>query len=312
MSITVRSMTGKIRGWKMGQKGRPRIGVLMADRSNPFWMDMKKQYNDLAQMRGLKVACFWPSPTHDPSAQSNLLLKMIESGFDAIIVNPLNNNNLVSGIQLASSKKIPIVDVGAKTDRRLFEKIPPRYFPIQTVDFLLQGSIAAEYILRRLGPERKAKVAIVEGRVDSAQSICRAGGAVKVFEGNPNIRLLIRRRADFDRRKARAVAKEIYQEHGGIDAFFCANDLMALGVSDAVSDLKNVERPIIVGVDLIDEAKVAIQKGLLSASVAFSSKKVAAVVLEIAIACMDGLKAPPAPAVPSHLITIESVGKLDD
>lgn len=296
----------------MKRKDRRQIGILMADRSNPFWIDMKRHYERLAERKGYEIECFWPVPTHDPSAQSDMLLKMIESGFDAVIVNPLNNNNLVSGVHQAALKKIPIVDVGAKTDQRLFERIPTSYIPLQTVDFLLQGRLGADYIINRFGSGKKRKVAILEGRAGSAQSIGRADGAAKAFKSDPNIELLIREQADFDRRKAGIVTKGIYQTHGKMDAFFCVNDLMALGVSDAVSDFKNIKRPIIVGVDMIDDAKDAIKQGLIAASVAFSRGEVAALALKTTMDCIDGLKSPSAPSVLSHLVTIENIELFND
>lgn len=284
----------------------------MANRSNPFWMDMKRHYNRLAKKMDLQIKCFWPMPPHDPSAQSNMLFKMIESGFDAVIINPLNNNNLVSGILQASSKEIPILDVGAKTDQRLFEEISPYYVPIPTVDFFLQGRMGAEYIISKLGSGKKSKAVILEGRADSAQSIGRADGAGELLQDHPDIRLLIRERADFDRGKANIVTKDIYQENKNIDAFFCVNDLMALGVSDAIGDLKGVKRPIIVGVDLIDEAKDAIKKGLMSASVAFSRGEVALSVLKITLECIDVVGRPSVPSVSSHLVTVENVEHFND
>ena len=297
---------------KVKQKNQARIGILMADRSNPFWTDMKKYYDRLAEPRGLELDYFWPSPAMHAGAQSDVLMRMIESDFDAIIVNPLNNHNLAAGIQLASSNKIPVVDVGAKTDRQFFKDTPAYYFPIQTVDFTLQGKLAGQYILERLAPGEKAQVVILEGRAGSAQSIARAGGAAKVFECNPGVGLLIREPADFDRSQAQGAVKGIIRNNGHIDAFFCTNDLMALGVADAISDLKNVPRPIIVGVDLIAEARDAIKMGLISASVAFSRKKVAALVLETAIACIDGRKGPCPGPVSSHLVSLENIEEFND
>lgn len=296
----------------MKNRGQRRIGILMADRSNPFWTDMKRHYDRLSEEMDLETEYFWPVPPHAPSVQSAMLLKMIGSGFDAIIVNPMNNNNLVPGICRAASKKIPILDVGAKTDQRLLAKTSSYYLPVSTVDFFLQGRLGAEYIIHRLQSGKSSNVVILEGRPDSAQSIGRSGGASEIFKTNPNIRLLLKEQAGFSRSKANMVTKDIYLKNKTIDAFFCVNDLMALGVADAVGDLKGTKRPIIVGVDLIDEAREAIKEGRISASVAFSRAEVAASVLKKAVDCIEAVKGPSLSPVSSHLVCFENIRDFDD
>ena len=117
-------------------------------------------------------------------------------------------------------------------------------------------------------------------------SIGRSNGALEIFEAHPKIRILTRPHADYDREKAAAVVKGLLEKGHTIDAFFCVNDLMALGVADVIA-MKQREisrKPMIVGVDLIDEAREAIRKGLIDASVAFSRSEVAAFALNMAAA----------------------------
>ncbi|EFK06924.1 conserved hypothetical protein [delta proteobacterium NaphS2] len=254
---------------------------------------------------------FWPLPGNDPSAQSNLLLKIADAGFDAVIINPMNGTNLLQGILKASEKRIPILDVGAKTDQRHFEKVPHSYIPIPTVDFLEQGRLGAEYIIRNLEPGRLSNVVILEGRPNSAQSIGRSNGALRIFEGQPQIRILARARADYEREKAFLAVKGLFEKGQTIDAFFCVNDLMALGVADviAIERRKTKRKPIIVGVDLIDAAREAIRNGSIAASVAFSRSEVAASALDTAAAMMEDEKPPSASPVSSHLVSLQNLGK---
>ena len=282
----------------------------MADRANPFWTDMESHYRHIAEERHILIECFWPVPWHDPFAQSDLLLKIAGADFDAIIINPMNGTNLLSGILKASEKRIPILDVGAKTDQRRFLSVPRSYIPLPTVDFLEQGRLGAEYIIKNLVPGRLSNVVILEGRPNSAQSIGRSNGALEIFEAHPKIRILTRPHADYDREKAAAVVKGLLEKGHTIDAFFCVNDLMALGVADVIA-MKQREisrKPMIVGVDLIDEAREAIRKGLIDASVAFSRSEVAAFALNVAAAMMEDGKPPSAPPVSSHLVSLQNMG----
>lgn len=298
----------------MSQIRQRKIAVLMADRSNPFWVDMETHYRRTAAERRSWIECFWPVPGHDPSAQLELLMEIIDADFDAIVVNPMNGNNLLAGILRASEERIPVLDVGAKTDPRRFGTAPPYYIPIPTVDFFEQGRLGAEYITENLQPGRLCNVVILEGRPNSAQSIGRSNGAIKIFEDHPQIRLLARASADYERKKAAKVAERLLEKEETIHAFFCVNDLMALGVADVieVKGQNTDPKPMIVGVDLIDEAKRAIRKGLMHASVAFSRAEVAASVLNMATAVMENRKPPLASPVTSHLVSLEKLGDYDD
>jgi ABC-type sugar transport system substrate-binding protein len=82
---------------------------------------------------------------------------------------------------------------------------------------------------------------------------------------------------------------------------------MALGVADAVNILKKHGQTIIVGVDLIKEAREAIRKGLMDASVAFSPASVARVVLGDALKVLRGEEIPDEFSVSSSLINRENI-----
>ena len=159
-------------------------------------------------------------------------------------------------------------------------------------------------------------VAVIEGRPESKQSIGRSGGAAEVLAAFPRIEIVARVPAHFDRERARAVAGEILREHPSVGAFFCANDLMALGVAEAVeaaasttagSSASPVRRPLIVGVDGTDEAKAAVASGSIDATVAFSPADVAEVILGAVHSVLDGGEPPRVATVASRLLTLETV-----
>lgn len=261
---------------------RPRIAVLLGERENSFWMEWKRHLEGLAGEQGMETLFFWPPASDEVRGQLYGLHEMIELDPAAIIVNPMTKDNLVPGILTACRRQIPVLDVGAKTDQDLLFPHPSCYFPVKTVDFVLQGRLGGEYILRRLqqrGTKTK-KVVILEGRPGARQSQERSAGAAQVFRQDPSFEVAARVAADFQKQKAWKTTEGILQEISEIGGFFCANDQMALGAAEAVEKTGRKEEILIVGVDLIPEAREAICLGRMDASVAFSTASVARAVLE--------------------------------
>lgn len=284
----------------------------MADQSNPFWLDMERHYSRLSPGLGINLEYFWPVPTGDPEAQARMLLDMLPLGFDLIVLNPLNNHNLAPGILAAAEQHVPLLDVGAKTNPELVKEAGSYYIPVPTVNFYEQGRLGAQYICNQLKAEKTYQVAILEGRPDSTQSLGRSRGASDCFNSHPCIQSIRTHQADFDRQKARAVSKGLFEDDPGIEAVFCVNDLMALGVADAVKELKLETQPIIVGVDLIDEARGAIKKGEISASVDFSREEVAVSILKLGREYMETMQTPVISPVLSRLVHRNNVEDYDD
>jgi len=265
-----------------------KIGVLLGEKSNPFWTEMEKHYKALAPKKGFEIECLWPFEEMDEEVQLKKLKEMIRFDFDILVINPLSDQNLVPGIIQATQKGIHVIDVGEKTNQEKVKEAKPLYAPLKTVDFYQQGVLGAQYIIKKLQHVGQSDVAIMEGRKKAIQSVKRSQGAADTFQKNPFISVVKRDSAQFDRGIAKVLATEWLQEIPSIKAFFCANDLMALGVAEAIRPIRSPKETIIIGVDLIQESVKAIQKGLLNASVAFSSEKVAKVVLESALKVLKG------------------------
>lgn len=284
-----------------------KIAVLVGEKSNPFWTEMERYYKALGPEKGFEIECFWPFEKMDEEAQLKRLEEMIKLDFDVLVINPLSDQNLVPGIIQATRNGIPVIDVGEKTNQEKVKEAKPLYVPLKTVDFYQQGVLGAQYIIKKLQRVGQSDVAIVEGRKKAIQSVKRSQGAADTFQKNPFISVVKRDSAQFERDIAKVLAEIWLQEVPSIKAYFCANDLMALGVAEVVRPLRRSEEVIIVGVDFIQESKEAIQKGILNASVAFSTESVARVVLESAEKILRGEKLSVDFQVESRVIDQENV-----
>ncbi len=284
-----------------------KIGVLLGEKSNPFWTEMERHYEALALGKGFEIECFWPFEKMDEQAQFKRLEEMIKLDFDVLVINPLSDQNLVAGIIQATRNGIHVIDVGEKTNQEKVKAAKPLYVPLKTVDFYQQGVLGARYIIDRLMPGGLEKVAIIEGRKGASQSMKRSQGAADIFQSHPSVRLVKRESADFDFNKARDLAEKMLEEEPEIKAFFCANDVMALGAVDAIHQIGRINEIMVVGIDLIKEAVESIEQGRLEASVAFSTASVAKIVLESAIQILRGEEIPNEFRVESVVVNQENL-----
>jgi D-allose transport system substrate-binding protein len=197
-----------------------------------------------------------------------------------------------------------VLDVGAKSDPEQLRRAGTCYVPLRTVDFEEQGRLGGGFLVRALGtsPKAPATVVILAGRKEAAQSRGRCRGAEQVFSAHPGAFRLLRESGNFDRTQGREAAAKILTTRPDVKGFFCANDLMALGVADACRGMPLECRPRIVGVDGIPEAVEAVQSGLLSATVAFSREEVARAVLRSALHVLSGAPLPEGFLVTSRVI----------
>lgn len=125
------------------------------------------------------------------------------------------------------------------------------------------GKLAAD-TMGTLVP-RGASVGVIGGISGDATSAARIDGFRAGAQGRFEPRQHVS--ADWDERKAMLAASSLLRDEPGIAGFFAANDQMALGVARAVADAGRTGDVAVVGVDGIEQALAAVQRGAMSATV---------------------------------------------
>lgn len=279
------------------------IGIILCHQSNPFWMENAKKYKELASSLGFRGDLVFPEPEGDPDSQLDEMQKMIELGYDALVINPVTATNLVPAILDASKKGIPVFDVGGKSSIEKGWDLSGMYVPVHTVDFFEQGRIGGEYLACLMEKNGKSLAAIIGGIPGTVHSEKRCQGAEKALERRG--KAVVLKAAYFERETARKVTRTLLDEHGEMDAFFCANDMMALGVADVCSQ-QGVHASI-VGVDGIPEAIDAVRNGSISGTVTFSPSSVACYVVEVMASFFDGKPCQHPEGIESSLVNADNI-----
>ena len=115
--------------------------------------------------------------------------------------------------------------------------------------------------------------------------------------------------ADFERTKARLAAAELMRRDAGIAGFFAVNDVMALGVADAVRSAGKQGEVAVIGFDGIREALSAVRRGELSATVAQYPYTMGQLAIEACLAALRGDDVPATVDAPVQVVTRANVAR---
>lgn len=279
------------------------IGVVAKNFQNEYWRTLRSGYEEGAQKYKAKgydltVDISGARDENDEQGQLAIVNNFINKGYDALLLSPISDGNLIPGVDSANAKNIPVINV----NDGLIYNAPNFVGPKADQN----GELAAEWIADKLGG--KGKVAIVIGMPKAFAARQRTEGFEKWMSNNaPDIQIIAKQNADWDRNKARELAGTWIKNNPDLNAIFCNNDGMALGVVEAVkSSGKDI---LIVGVDGIGEAYESIRNGGLSATIDSFPRFKSQIALECIIRIMGGQEIPRVIWTPQALIDSSNVNE---
>ena len=285
-----------------------KIGALIITLANPYWVSMKEGYEKAGDELGIEVTVMAAPTEGDTKSQLETLDAMVARDYAAIVASPIEPFNLVPGVVRANNKGIKVINLGPPISGEALEEAGGYLDGKITVNFEEQGSMAAEYIVEKLGSEG-GKVAIIQGIPGAGQSEGRTAGAKKVFETAENVEIISIQPGNWDRNTAYNIASNILQAHPDIRAIFSCNDVMALAAADALEAAGKREGVIIFGVDFISEAHEAIKEGRLDGSIAYSMPVYSKAALILALKIVQGHDVPDEVFSPLLLVSKENVAE---
>ncbi|MGD0659138.1 MAG: substrate-binding domain-containing protein [Syntrophorhabdales bacterium] len=288
-----------------------RFGVVIITLANPFWVSVKDGYEHAAKEFGIQMDLQAAPQENSVTDQLNVLENMVAKGYDVIMAHPITAQNLIPGLVKATEKGI-ITLTETRTDLAAARQAGAKPIAFEMVNFYAQGKAGAEYIAQKLKKTGGGKVAIIEGLPGAPQSEARRDAAKDVFNSDPSLKLVSVQPGDWDRMKAYNATTNILQAHPDLKGLMCANDVMALAALEAIDAAGKKGQVVVVGIDLIAQAKEAISQGRLAGSVAFSPFIIGEMATRAAIAAYAGKQIPQDLHVSSILATKENIHLLSD
>lgn len=282
-----------------------KIGYACNNFNDTFQTVIEGYARALAEKEGVEYV--YSDGGEDILKQQDQINAFIAEGVDALIVVPIDTSAVEPIIEAAAAAKIPLVFV----NRNPFADIEPEDYP-ENVYFVGSeesdaGKFQAEYALELLGEKDPVGYAILVGMLSNQGAVARTQGNKDALEEFKNFELLAEQNGDWQRDQGMTITENWLTAYGDkLKLILANNDEMALGAVEA-TEAAGREDIIIMGVDLIPDAKQAIIDGRLDASVMQDGKGQGEGAMNVALAALKGEKPDPYTKVPFVLATPENI-----
>lgn len=254
-----------------------KVGLAISTLNNPFFIDLRDGAEAKAEELGLELLVV--DAQDDAARQLSSIEDLIIKQIDVLVVNPVDGDAVVSAITTANNAGIPVITVDrAAGGGEIISHIAS--------DNVAGGKMAGDYIAGQIG--KSGNVVELEGIPGTSAARDRGKGFNESMALYPNIKVIARQPAGFDRAEGMTVMENILQANSVIDAIFAHNDNMALGAMEAVSAASRDGEIIIVGFDAIDGAIAAVKEGHLAATIAQKPYLMGEMAVETAFKVMNG------------------------
>ena len=239
-----------------GDSANKSITFALSTQANSFMVKMREGAQKKADELGLTIN--FQDASDDSATQANQLANAAATGAGAVIVNPTDSDAMAPAVKQLTDAKIPVVAV----DRAVNNAEVSSYIASDNVG---GGKQAAKALSEAIHGE--GEILVLQGKTGSSASRERGQGFDEGLKDSPNIKVVAKQTAEFERVKGLDVTTNLLQAHPNVTAIFAEHDEMALGAIEALGD-KAGKDVIVVGFDGVEDALKAIKEGTMYASIA--------------------------------------------
>jgi ribose transport system substrate-binding protein len=217
-----------------------------------------------------------------------------------LIITPSGSREIVSAIVKANEARIPVIILDTRADAAALKAAGGQVAMFIGSDNYDGGKRAGEFLAGKMGGQ--ANIAILEGIPGHETGDSRLRGFHDALKSAPGMKVVVSQPANWERDLGYNVFQNILQSHPEVNAMFAASDLMALGAMEAIAAAGKTGKITVVGFDAQPEAREAVQKGTMAATVAQSPARMGSMGVEWAVRVLKGEKPPAEIGVPIDLV----------
>lgn len=277
---------------------------------NEHWVNNKVGFEAALKHYGVTGQVFAVQSEQDVMEQANILQTVIAKGYDAIIVSPISEQNLLPGLAEATKKGIVIINVDtAEITKKAAADNNIKISSYIGSDNFDAGVMAAKYFADAL-KGKKAKVGVVRGRSADTCAIDRSDGFIQTVKKSKQLILAGDQSGNWDRLKSLDVTTNMLRANPDLKAIYYNNDTMVLGGIEAAKNLgykvlteaqvksgqlSKKKSIVMIGNDGVPEALQKVKDGELTGTIAQKSYLMGYAAVEASIQALEGKT--PAPVI---------------
>ncbi len=219
----------------------------------------------------------------DVVKQQDQVNTMIEQGYDAIMVVPVDTAAMGPITDAVTEAGIPLIYV----NRNPFgtEEPPAGVYYVGSQE-IVAGQLQGQFLVDTMG--EKGGVGILMGILSNEGAVKRTEGNEEILSKYPDIKILAKEAGDWQYDKGMSITENWLTAYGDdLNAILANNDGMAIGALQAL-EAAGRDDVIVVGVDAIPDAVNLVAEGKLDATVLQDAKGQGAGGVDVAAKAMAG------------------------
>lgn len=237
------------------------VVFIIKNLTTPFFLSMKEGAEAAGAELGIKVTVQAPTSSEEGAGneeQTQLIEQAIANKASAVCIAPTDSNGIIPAVKKLKEAGIPVIASNTKIAE---DGLANCFVGLENYT---QGYNVAKKLCE--GLEGKGKMFIIEGTAGAQTSIDRVEGATAAISEYPNIEVVAQQSASYKRATAMDVAQNLLQANPDVNAVYCCNDEMALGVVEAVDAAGKTGQILIGGADGNADALQCILDGKMYAT----------------------------------------------
>jgi len=239
-------------------QGKVYIPLISKGFQHQFWQAVKQGSEKAAQELGVEVTFEGPETESQVDKQIEMLQAALDKKPQAIALAALDSKAVIPLLQKAQAAGIPVVGFDSGVDSDI---------PVATAatDNLKASALAADKMAELIGG--KGEIALVVHDQTSKTGVDRRDGFVNEIKAKyPDIKIVDIQYGGGDQLKSTDLAKAIIQAHPDLKGIFGSNEGSAVGVVNAVTELKRNDI-VVVGFDSGKAQMDAIRSGVMAGAI---------------------------------------------
>jgi ribose transport system substrate-binding protein len=282
------------------------VALVMKALSNPFFLKMEEGARKYAQEENIPLEVFGVERETDVARQIGIVENLISRGYGAIVIAPADSKRLVPICNKALEKNIVVINIDNPLHQGTMDQLGIS-IPFVGSDNRIGAGMVGKYVKHKLNG--RGKIIVIEGIRGVENADLRKQGFIDAVTQNSAIEVITSESANWHTDEALSLATRLLLKYKSVDAIFCANDKMALGVLQAFDILDLMGNILLAGYDNIESVRDEMRNGRIHATVEQHPELMGEYGVELAWKALNGQGIPSYKQTPLDLITFEPFNK---